>query len=89
MNKFYQIVTKSEVDGNWVGLFIENSEVYKTYEEAYQKAEELALVHIKKRFNRHLKIDYHIENDKKIIEIFNSVIKDVEKEYYIKELTVI
>ena len=77
------------MDGNWVGLFIENSEVYKTYEEAYQKAGELALAHIKKRFNKYLKIDYHIENDKKIIEIFNSVIKDVEKEYYIKELTVI
>lgn len=41
MQTFYQIVTKSEVDGNWIGDFIENSEIYKTYEDAYQKALEL------------------------------------------------
>lgn len=51
MNTFYQIVTKSEVAGNWIGFFIENSEIYKTYEEAYKKAEELATLKVSGDFN--------------------------------------
>lgn len=63
MNTFYQIVTKSEVDGNWIGFFIENSDIYKTYEEACQKDEELATLKVSGDFNGHLTIRQYFIND--------------------------
>lgn len=89
MNTFYQIVTKSEVDGNWIGFFIENSDIYKTYEEACQKAEELATLKVSGDFNGHLTIRQYFINDEPVIEVFNSRINDAEIEYYIKKLTVV
>ena len=88
METFYQIVTKQEIDGNWVGFFVENSEIYKTYEDAYQAALELAIKHTQGFFNDHLEIRHDIEDDNEIIQIFNPRINDVEKEYYIQKLTV-
>lgn len=88
MDIFYQIVTKQEVDGNWIGFFIENLELYNTYEDAYQKALDLALKHIQGFFNDHLKIKHHTEDENIIIQIFNPRINDVEKEYHIQKLTV-
>lgn len=89
MNTFYQIVTKSEVDGNWIGFFTENSEIYKTYEEAYKKAEELATLKVSDDFNDHLTIQQYFINDEPVIEVFNSKINDSEIEYHIKKLTVV
>lgn len=89
MNTFYQIVTKSEVDGNWIGFFIENSDIYKTYEEAYKKAEELAKLKTQGVFNNHLTVQYRIENNETIIEVFDSRINDSDIEYYIKKLVVV
>lgn len=88
MESFYQIVTKQEIDGNWVGFFTENSEIYTSYEDAYKSALNLALKHTQRFFNDHLKIRHDIEDDCEIIQIFNSRINDVEKEYYIQKLTV-
>ena len=45
MNTFYQIVTKQDIDGSWVGYFIEKSEIYTSYEDAYKSALNLALKH--------------------------------------------
>ena len=88
MDTFYQIITKQEIDGNWVGFFVENSEIYKKYEDAYKTTLDLALKHTRKFFNNHLEIRHDIENDCEIIQIFNPRINDVEKEYYIQKLTV-
>lgn len=88
METFYQIVTKQEIDGNWVGFFVENSEIYKTYEDAYQAALDLAIKHTQGFFNDHLEIRHDIEDDCEIIQIFNPQINDVEKEYYIQKVTV-
>ena len=88
MESFYQIITKQEIDGSWIGYFVENSELYKTYEDAYQAALDLALKHIQGFFNDHLEIRHDIEDDCEIIQIFNPRINDVEKEYYIQKLTV-
>ena len=88
MESFYQIVTKQEIDGNWVGFFTENSEIYTSYEDAYKSALNLALKHTQGFFNDHLEIRHDIEDDCEIIQIFNPQINDVEKEYYIQKLTV-
>ena len=88
METFYQIVTKKDIDGSWVGFFVENSEIYKTYEDAYQATLELAIKHTQGFFNDHLEIRHDIEDDCEIIQIFNPRINDVEKEYYIQKLTV-
>lgn len=88
MNTFYQIVYKTDIDGAWVGFFVENSELYNTYDEAYKEAERLANSKVQKSFNKNLTIQYREENDENIIEIFNLRHKDVEKEYHIKKLTV-
>lgn len=88
MNTFYQIVTKQDIDGSWVGYFIENSEIYTSYEDAYISALNLALKHTQGFFNDHLEIQHDIEDDCEIIQIFNPRINDVEKEYYIQKLTV-
>ena len=79
MNTFYQIVTKSEVDGNWVGFFIENSDIYKTYEEAYKKAEELAKLKTQGMFNNHLTVQYRSEKyliQESMIQILNTISKN-------------
>lgn len=89
MDTFYQIVTKQEVDGNWIGFFIENLELYNTYEDAYQKALDLALKHTQGFFKDHLEIRHDIEDNCEIIQIFNPRINDVEKEYYIQKLTIV
>ena len=89
MNKFYQIVTKQEIDGYWLYFFVENSEIYQTYEEAYQKALDLANEHTNELFNSHLEIKQYTEDNKPIIRIFNPRIDEIEREYHIKELTVI
>ena len=88
MESFYQIVTKQEIDGNWVGFFTENSEIYTTYENAYKAALDLAVKHTQGFFNDHLEIRHDIEDDCEIIQIFNPRINDVEKEYYIQKLTI-
>lgn len=88
METFYQIVTKQEIDGNWVGFFTENSEIYKTEDDAYKAVVDLANKYINKRFNDHLESQYSIEDKDVIVQIFNPRINDVEKEYYIQELTV-
>ena len=88
MNNFYQIVCKTDIDGAWVGFFVENSEIYNTYDEAYKEAEKLANSEVQRPFNTNLTIQYREKNDEKIIEVFNLRHKDVEKEYYIKKLTV-
>ena len=88
MESFYQIITKQEIDGNRVGFFVENSEIYKKYEDAYKSALNLALKHTQGFFNDHLEIRHDIEDDYEIIQIFNPRINDVEKEYYIQKLTV-
>lgn len=88
MESFYQIITKQEIDGTWIGYFVENSELYKTYEDAYQAVLDLALKHNQGFFNDHLEIRHDIEDDCEIIQIFNPRINDVEKEYYIQKLTV-
>ena len=89
METFYQIVTKQDIDGSWVGFFIENSEIYKSYEDAYKAALDLATKHINKLFNDHLKIQLDIEDEYIIIQISNPQINDVEREYYIQKLTVV
>lgn len=88
MKSFYQIVTKQEVDGAWVGFLKENSEIYTTRENAYKKAEELARLKTKVEFNNHLTVQHCFIDNKKVIEVFNNRIKDTEIEYHIKELTV-
>lgn len=88
MNTFYQIVTKQDIDGSWVGYFVENSEIYTSYEDTYKSALNLALKHTQKLFNEHLEIQHNIEDDCEIIQIFNPRINDVEKEYYIQKLTI-
>ena len=88
MESFYQIVTKQEIDGNWVGFFTENSEIYKTEDEAYKAVVDLANKHINKRFNEHFEIQYSIEDEDVIVQIYNPRIDDVEIEYYIQKLTV-
>lgn len=87
MESFYQIVTKQEIDGNWVGFFVENSEIYKTEDDAYRAVGDLANKHISKRFNEHLEIQFDIEDEDVILQIYNPRIDDVEKEYYIQKLT--
>lgn len=89
MNTFYQIVTKSDIDGNWIGFFTESSEIYKTHEEAYKRAEELATLKVSGDFNDHLTIQQYFINDEPVIEVFNSRINDAEIEYHIKKLTVV
>ena len=88
MESFYQIVTKQEIDRNWVGFFTENSEIYTTYEDAYKAAIDLAVKHTQEFYNDYLEIRHDIEDDYEIIQIFNPRINDVEKEYYIQKLTV-
>lgn len=88
MKTFYQIVTKQDIDESWVGYFVENSEIYTSYEDAYKSALNLALKHTQGFFNNHLEIRHDIEDDCEIIQIFNPQINDVEKEYYIQKLTV-
>lgn len=88
MKSFYQIVTKQEVDGAWAGFLTENSEIYKTREKAYEKAEELARLKTKGEFNNHLTVQHCFIDNTKVIEVFNNRIKDTEIEYHIKELTV-
>ena len=87
MESFYQIVTKQEIDGNWVGFFVENSEIYKTEDDACKAVVDLANKHISKRFNEHLEIQFDIENKDVILQIYNPRIDDVEKEYYVQKLT--
>lgn len=87
METFYQIVKKEDIDGSWVGFFVENSEIYKTYEDAYQAALDLAIKYINEMFNTHLEIKHHTENEDVILQIFNPRINDVEIEYYIQKLT--
>ena len=89
MQTFYQIVTKSEVNGNWVDDFIENSEIYQNYEDAYQKALDLALKQTQGFYNDHLEIKHHTKNDNIIIKIVNRKSNDIKKEYYIKKLKVV
>ena len=88
MESFYQIVTKQEIDGNWVGFLVENSEIYKTEDDAYRAVGDLADKHISKRFNEHLEIQFDIEDEDVILQIYNPRIDDIEKEYYIQKLTV-
>lgn len=88
MDTFYQIITKQDIDGSWVGFFVENSEIYKSYEKAYESAINLALKETQGFFNDHLEIKHNIKNDCEIIQIFNPRIKDIEMEYYIQKLTV-
>lgn len=89
MESFYQIVKKQEIDGNWVGFFTENSELYKTYEDAYQAALDLALKQTQGFYNDHLEIKHHTKNDNIIIKIVNRKSNDIKKEYYIQKLTIV
>lgn len=89
MQTFYQIVTRSEVNGNWFEDFIENSEIYQTYEDAYQKALDLALKQTQGFYNDHLEIKHHTENNNIIIKIVNRKSNDIKKEYHIKKLKVV
>lgn len=88
MESFYQIVTKQEIDGNWVGFLVENSEIYKTEDDAYKAVADLANKHISKRFNEHLEIQFDIEDEDVILQIYNPRINDVEKEYYVQKVKV-
>lgn len=88
METFYQIVTKKDIDGSWVGFFVENPEIYKTYEDAYQATLDLAVKHTQGFFNDHLEVRHDIEDDCEIIQIFNPWINDIEMEYYIHKVTV-
>ena len=87
MESFYQIVTKQEIDGNWVGFFVENSEIYKTEDDACKAIVKLNNKHISKRFNEHLEIQFDIEDKNVILQIYNPRTDDVEKEYYVQKLT--
>lgn len=88
METFYQIVTKKDIDGHWVGFFVENSEIYKTEDDACKAIVDLANKHISKRFNDHLEIQFNIEDKDVILQIYNPRIDDIEKEYYVQKLTV-
>lgn len=88
MESFYQIVTKQKIDGNWVGFLVENSEIYKTEDDAYKAVADLANKHISKRFNEHLEIQFDIEDEDVILQIYNPRINDVEKEYYVQKVKV-
>ena len=87
MSTFYQIVTKEECDGGWGGFFADHPEIYRSYDEAYKKAEELAIAKTQEPFKDYLHVQYRTENDQTIIELFSDAIDDVLKEYHIKELT--
>ena len=63
MNTFYQIVSKTSIDGPWVGFFVENSELYNTYDEAYKEAERLAIAYTQELFNTHYVVQYQKEDD--------------------------
>lgn len=85
MSTFYQIVKRQDCDGTWLGFFTDDSEIYSSYDEAYKKAEELAIA--KTQNHQHLHVQHRTEKGEQIIEIFNEWLHDIELEYYIKELT--
>ena len=87
MSTFYQIVTREDLDGNWYGFFAEHAKIYKTYVEAYKKAEELAIAKTQEPFKNYLHVQYRTEKGQIIIELFSDAIDDIVTEYYIKELT--
>ena len=87
MSTFYQIVTREDLDGNLYGFFADHAEIYKTYDEAYKKAEELAIAKTQEPFKDYLHVQYRTEKGKTIIELFSDAIDDIVTEYYIKELT--